>query len=175
MNLQYYITVLKEKTKEFKTKIKRLNPTRYNRVMNYIHNLKSSIEIKDKRDKETAEELKEIAKKIIIKLERYYFLNTILYILIYFSFVSYFLRDIMILSDLAIILSKIVGILGTTFFFIAVFFSNKVIELYYQDLNLVTSHIIAIYTKYQKYSVEESEDREDNYYSEFIKFIKEKY
>lgn len=165
---------IREEYKKITKKLKRTTPTRYNRILNYIKNLRETIEIKTKRDQEIVDEIENLAKNLIKKLEKYYNFNLFLYLIMYFSFISYIFRDVIFLSEVAQIISKIVGVLGTTIFFIALYVSNKIIELYYQDLNLLTSHLISVYSKHQKEIVDDL-TTQGNYYKEFIKFFEKRY
>jgi len=149
-----------------------LAPLKYNRIRNYIKNLEDNIIIKNKKDKQTITEIKELIDFLIKKLKNYYRLNSFLYFAIYFSFISYIFSDMLIISDLAEIFGKVIGILGTTVFFIALYFSNRIIDLYYQDLNLITAHLISVYSKYEKDNIDEVTDVAENYYKTFIKFFK---
>jgi len=149
-------------------------PLKYNRIRNYIKNLEDNIIIKNKKDNQTVEEIKELIDVLIKKLKNYYRLNMFLYFAIYFSFVSYIFSDILIISEIAEIFGKVIGVVGTTIFFIALYFSNRIIELYYQDLNLITAHIISIYSKYEKDNIDEDTSITENYYKAFINFFKER-
>lgn len=155
-------------------KIKNAIPTRYNRIKTYIQILDKNITITNQRDKNNVAEIKKLAYELIIKLEKYYKINLALYIAIYFSFISFFFSDIIILSEISLLISKIVGIFGTTIFLIGLFFTNKIIELHYQDLNLLTAHLISIYSKYQKDTIEEILPADQNNYSSFIDFFRKK-
>lgn len=149
-----------------------ITPLKYNRIRSYIDNLEQNIKISNKKDKEIVAESKVLVNDLIKKLKNYYRLNFILYFAIYFSFVSYIFSDIVIISQLAEAFGKIIGVVGTTVFFIALYFSNQIIDLYYQDLNLITAHLISIYSKHQKENVEEIAETTGNYYKTYIEFFK---
>ena len=160
--------------KEVKKTIQHSTPTRYNRVLKYIHDLKENVPIKNQTDKEIVDGIEQLAKNIVKKVKIYARFNLAMYIAIYFSFISFFFTDIFIISELATIISRVVSVFGTTIFIFAIYFSQKIMELYYQDLSLITSHLIAIYTKHQKENIDEL-GVHDNYYSAFIKFFEERY
>ncbi|MFW6285921.1 MAG: hypothetical protein ACOC16_02010 [Nanoarchaeota archaeon] len=158
-----------------KSQLERSAPTRYNRILHYMYSLKKHIEINNKQDQENIENIEIIINRIISKVKIYSRINIILYLAIYFSFISFFFSDIFILSELSILISKIISAFGTTIFIIGIYFSNKIIELYYQDLNLITSHLISIYTKYEKENFDESPQISSNYYKVFIEFFAKRY
>lgn len=151
-----------------------ITPLKYNRIRSYLDNLEQNIKIKSKKDEQIVIESKILVEDLIKKLKNYYRLNMILYFAIYFSFVSYIFSDIAIISEIAAAFGKIIGVVGTTVFFVALYFSNQIIDLYYQDLNLITAHMISIYTKHQKDNVDEIAETTGNYYKVFIEFFKER-
>lgn len=159
----------------FRKSLRHSTPTRYNRIMSYIHNLKKNIEVKNKTDLEIIEEIEFITKEIIKKVKVYSRFNIAFYVAIYFSFISFFFGDVFILSEIAILISKVVSVFGTTIFILGIYFSQKIIDLYYQDLNLITAHLISIYSKHQKETIDELPTLTPNYYSAFIQFFKERY
>ena len=161
--------------KNLKHKVMRSTPTRYNRILNYMYSLREKITIQNPQDQKNIEEIEEIVEKIINKVKIYARFNIGLYVAIYFSFVSFFFSDIILLSELATLISRVISVFGTTVFIIGIYFSNKIIELYYQDLNLITAHLISIYTKYQKETFEELPSTASNYYRVFIEFFEKRY
>lgn len=155
-------------------KILNSTPTKYNRIRNYVHALKKNIKITNKNDQKTILQIEKVLEETIKKLTFYNKITLFFYIIVYFSLVSYFLREIFLISKISIIISKIIGIFGTTIFFIAIYFSSKITDLYYQDLNLITANLISIYSKYQKEPIEEIPLQNTNYYKNFIEFFKKK-
>ncbi len=160
--------------KKFISDIKRLTPTKYNRILLYINNLDENIKIDNEKDEKIVDEIKKISHSIIKKLKKYHSLNIFFYFAIYFSVLSTYLSGFIFLADITNIISKTIGVLGTTLFMIAVYFSNKIIDLYYQDLNLITAHLISIYSKYQRNIFNELNKEESNYYEVFIEFFKKR-
>lgn len=156
-----------------KEKYSALGLTRYKRIINYIDLLDEKITITSQHDLEVVKELKELINERLKAVKVLYIIDTISYFGIYFSFISFFLRDLFLLSEVAHVLSKAIGFFGTTLFVVILFFSNRLSNLYYQDLNLLTSHLIAIYNKYEK---EENDPLfgKLNQYSSFINFFKKK-
>lgn len=161
--------------KKITKRINRSTPTRYNRILNFIYVLKNNINITNKKDQDIVIEIENIAKQIIKKVQLYSRLNILFYFAIYFSFVSYVFSDVEFLSELTSLISQIIGIFGTTIFIIAIYFANKIIDLHYQDLNLITANLISIYSKYQKQPIEELAEDKSNYYSAFITFFNRRY
>lgn len=160
---------------KIREQLKTTSPTKYNRIRNYMELLEQNVEISSARDRKNVADIKELATNIIKKVKIYYRINVTLYFAIYFSFFSYFLQDFMLFSEIGILIGRIISVFGTTVFIIAVFFSQKIIDLYYQDLNLLTSHLIAIYTKHQKETIEEIMSDKKNIYEVFIEFFKNRY
>ncbi|MDA3855303.1 MAG: hypothetical protein PF569_03525 [Candidatus Woesearchaeota archaeon] len=155
--------------------LKTTSPTKYNRIRNYMELLEQNVEISSARDKKNVTDIKDLATNLIKKVKVYYRINIILYFAIYFSFFSYFLPDFLLFTELGVLISRVISVFGTTVFIIAVFFSQKIIDLYYQDLNLLTAHLIAIYTKHQKETIEEIMSDKKNIYEVFIEFFRKRY
>jgi len=145
--------------------------TRYERILNYILNLENNVKIKTKKEKEFVTEIRTLMDDRIERLKKVYLINNMFYFGIYFSFFSLFFSEIILLSDITSLVGKIVGFFGTTFFLIGVFLTNKFKELYYQDLNLLTSHLIAIYDDNIS---KKAELFETNNYNSFINFFKKR-
>ena len=125
-------------------------PFRYNRVRYHFRHLARNIEVFDKNDKYILGHLEKVTNHIIDKIKMYGKLNTFFYSMIYFSFFSMFFNDWLLFAGIREMIGMIIGFVGTTIFLIAIQFTNKIIELFYQDLSLVSSHRLIIYTKYQK-------------------------
>lgn len=160
---------------DIRRNLRHSTPTRYNRVMSYIYNLKEHITINNKTDLEIVDEIEMIAKQIIKKVKVYTRFNLAFYFAIYFSFISFFFGDIFIVSEIATLISRVISVFGTAIFILGIYFSQKIIDLYYQDLNLITAHLISIYSKHQKETIEELPTLTSNYYAAFIDFFKRRY
>ncbi len=145
-----------------------LSLTRYYRVKNYLKDLDEHIDIKSKKDRKRIDDMILIIDKVIKRLSRIYTTEIVFYCIIYFSFISYFFSDFFLLSQLAILVSQIISIIGTTIFFIFLFITNKMKNLYYQDMNLLTSHVISIYSKYEETATAKKKEGPD-IYIEFFK------
>lgn len=149
----------------------RIGLTKFDRIEKYITNVEKH-KLKGKRDIETAKEIRELIDYRLKKVKRLYYLNLFMFIGIYFSVFSIFLPSFFTQSELGIFIGKLIGVFGTTVFIIGIFISNRVQELYYQDLNLLTSHFISIYSR--------NESKKDiiagtaNAYHEFVQFFKHK-
>lgn len=149
---------------------KKLGVTRYKRIENYIDELKKNIKIKEKIDKEEISIINGMIKDRINNIKQANRINLFFYFGIYFSFFSIFFSNYFILSEINNLISKIVGFFGTTIFIVIIFFMNKFIDLYYQDLNLLSAHIISIYEKNAQNKLNLFEN--ENSYGIFIDFFK---
>ena len=161
-----------EKIKDWiKEKHRRLGVTRYIRIENYIKFLESNIKITNKKDIETTKNIKKIINEKIKAIKVFHFLIIISYLGIYFSFLSLFIIDILLLIKFTQFSAQTVGLVGTALFFITLFISNKISELYYEDLSLLSSHFIAIYNKYADKN-KKSLFSDANKHSLYIKYLK---
>lgn len=124
----------------------RIGFTRFDRIEKYLRSIETH-KLKGKKDIETAIEIKELIDYRLKKVKRLYYLNIMFFVGVYFSVFSIFLPSAFTSSELGTFLSKLIGLIGTTLFIIAIFISNRIQELYYQDLNLLTSHYISIYSR----------------------------
>ena len=154
-----------------KNKISIFGITKYKRVENYLKNLENNVKIKNKKDEALSENILKLIKDRIKRLKRLYFISYIFYFGIYFSFVSFFFSDFFFLSKISILLSKVIGFFGTTTFVLGLFFTIKIKELYYQDLNLLSSHLIVIYDNNLIFN---DNLFETNEYNKFIDFFKKR-
>ena len=142
--------------------------TRYSRVQNYIHDIENHVTIHTQKDKKRVEDIKPLIEKLINKLKILYTIDTFLYFIIYFSFISFIFADIIFLSEITTLISTIISLMGTTIIFIILFLTNKFKNLYYQDLTLLTAHLISIYSKHENKNLEEDENKKDI----FIEYFK---
>lgn len=124
----------------------RIGFTRFDRIEKYLKSIEVH-KLKVKKDLEIAVEIRELIDYRLNKVKRLYYLNIIFFVGVYFAVFSIFLPSSVISSELGTFLSKLIGLIGTTLFIIAIFISNRIQELYYQDLNLLTSHYISIYSR----------------------------
>ena len=120
---------------------------RYKRVENYIYDLEKKIKLSEK-DKEVVEGIREDINTIIKRIKRLNKIRIGLYLLIYFSFVTYVFSGMEWLYELNFLVAKIVGIVGTPVLIVGLYLINNVVELYYQDINLLTMSIVGVYSKY---------------------------
>lgn len=146
--------------------------TRYQRIENYLKDLEDNIIIRNKNDKEVIANIDILIKEKIVLIRRATLLNSIFYFGVYFSFISLFFSEFFILSELADFVSKLISFFGTTVFIIGIFITNKILELYYEDLNLLVSHIISMYNKSQSFKLDIFNDA--NSYNMFIDFFKKR-
>jgi len=124
----------------------RIGFTKFDRIEKYLKSIEKH-KLKSKRDLKTATEIRELINYRLGKVKKLYYLNLFLYFGIYFSVFSIIFPNFFAVSELLNLIGYIVGILGTTIFIIAVFISNSIQNLYYQDLNLLTAHYISIYSR----------------------------
>ncbi len=148
------------------------NLIKYKRIENYILELENNIEIKSKKEIKIINSLKELMKEKIKHIKRLNFILYFLYFGIYFSFLSIFISNFILFNEVYNFISKIIGFFGTTIFIIGIYITNKFLEFYYQDLNLISSHLISILinnsSKNEIFFVEE------NSYKPFINFFKKR-
>lgn len=153
--------------------ISKISLARFQRIEDYISNLEEGIELKSKKDKEIISEINELIRIKIKKVKRIQFLTVIFFLGIYFSFVSFFFSDIILLGFVTEVIGQIVGFFGTTIFVIGLFIANRFKELYYQDLTLLTAHLITLYSKIG-YIEDERIFDESNMYRIFLNFFKKR-
>ena len=163
---------MKEKIKKFKEEY---FPFKYNRIRHHFRILDSSLNITNKSDNIILGDLERVTNNIIKKIKFYGRFNTFFYSMIYFSFFSMFFNDFLFLSELKEMIGLIIGFLGTTVFLVAVQFTNKIIELFYQDLSLISSHRMIIYAKYQKEVSEENSLEFEKSHNVFLEYFKKRY
>lgn len=152
--------------------IKKLGITKHKRIRNYIKNLEDNITLKSKREKEEINQINYVIDEKIKHIKRANKITGIFYFGIYFSFISIFFPHIFLLGEIAEIVQMLISFFGTTVFVIGAFFMGKLTELYYQDLNLLTAHIISIYEKNVKDRGEFFEPT--NTFDAFISFFKKR-
>ena len=146
--------------------------TKFQRITDYIEDLEKNIKIKKEQDKRTISNIKNLIEEKITHIKRLYIVSYLLYFGIYFSFFSIFFSKVIFLSEFANFVTKVLGFFGTTVFIIGVFFVNKIIDLYYQDLNLLTSHLISIFMTNQ--INHENLFKDENDFNVFIDFFKKR-
>ena len=148
--------------------------TRHGRIKKYLENLRENVTL-TQNDKEIVEEINEIIDVRIKGLKRITAILVVLYIGVYFSFVSFFFQEFYFLEQVGELIRTIISVFGTTVFVIAIFFVNKVRELHYGDLNLLTAHIISIYNN--KFTILDEEVprlTNKNDYEVFIAFFRKR-
>lgn len=150
----------------------KLGITRYKRIQNYIKELEKNVIISSNFEKNEISLINKLILDKIKFIKRANKINFVFYFGIYFSFFSIFFSNYFFLSEIADLIARIIGFFGTTIFVIGIFFINKFIDLYYQDLNLLASHIISIYQKSAKSKIKIFEP--ENNYSIFIDFFKKR-
>jgi hypothetical protein len=119
---------------------------KYTRALNYITKLEEATKINIK-DFKQVQELKEKLKHTGIKLRSLETARVIFFIFLYSSVVSAFSAFIPGLEIITGELVKIGSVVGSTISLIIIGIASKAISTYILDLNMVTSNLIAIYTK----------------------------
>lgn len=141
-------------------KISRLGVTRYDRILNYIRFLEDKSKVKS-HNKKVVEQLHILIEEKIKQISRAYGIAYFFYTMIYFSFFSYIFAGSQYLIEVYTFFNQIIAFFGVTIFVIGVFITNKVIDLYYQDLNLLSAHLISIYRTKEVNSDLFSDDDQD--------------
>ncbi|MBI2105506.1 hypothetical protein HYT56_01560 [Candidatus Woesearchaeota archaeon] len=119
---------------------------KYRRALHYLNNLEETVNI-DIKDFKQIQELKEKLKHTGYKLRSLETTRAIFFILLYSSVVSAFSTLVPGLETVAGKLVKFGSIIGSTISLIIIGISSKAISTYVLDLNIITSHLISIYTK----------------------------
>lgn len=156
--------------KTLKNLFSNIKVTRFARIKSYVDNIEQKFTLTNTKDKEIVGEINKLIEDRGKRIEKLVMLNAFLYVGAYFSFFSIIFPDMIFFKNLTFVIKSLVSVLGTTFFIVCIFLTGKLIELYYQDLNLLTAHIVSIYTKNKL--PEEPLFTEENKYNEFISFFK---
>ena len=119
---------------------------KYTRAMHYINALEESSKI-NIEDFKKVQELKERLKHTGLKLRSFETTRIIFFIILYSSVVSAFASAIPGLELIAGKLVKFGSVIGSTISLIIIAVSSKAISTYSLDLNIISSHLISIYTK----------------------------
>ncbi len=146
--------------------------TRYDRIHRYIENLEDNIKINNNKDKKVLEDIRGLIDHRISSLRKLSFATGTIYILLYFGFISAIFTDIFFLNDVINLINVIIGVVGTTILVIILYILNRVEEMFYGDLNLLSSHLISIYTK-EGFS-DQKMFEETNQYEVFLSFFKKR-
>jgi hypothetical protein len=146
--------------------------TKYERIQRYIENLEDNITIKNTHDQKVLFDIRDLITQRISSLKWLTISTSILYVLLYFGFISVLFTDVLFLDEVISLINVIIGVVGTTILLILLFILNRVEEMYYGDLSLLTSHLIAIYTK-EGFS-EDKMFEEVNQYEVYMAFFKER-
>ena len=119
---------------------------KYRRVLHYVNALEESSKINIK-DLKQVQELKERLKHTGMNLRYLEFARIIFFIILYSSVVSAFSSFIPGSEIITGRLIKIGSVVGSTISLIIIGLASKAISTYTLDLNIITSHLISIYTK----------------------------
>ncbi len=123
---------------------------KYIRALNYTQELeeKSKIDIKDFKQ---VQDLKKRLKHTGMKLRSLELTRVFFFILLYSSVVSAFTSFIPGSEIIAGKIAKIGSVIGSTISLIIVGILSKTIALYILDLNMISAHLITIYSKHAKH------------------------
>ncbi|MAG45278.1 MAG: hypothetical protein CMH63_00710 [Nanoarchaeota archaeon] len=123
---------------------------KYTRALNYTQKLegKSKIDIKDFR---RVQDLKKRLKHTGMKLRSLELTRIFFFILLYSSVVSAFTSFIPGSEIITGNLAKIGSVIGSTVSLVIIGILSKTIALYILDLNMISAHLIAIYSKHAKH------------------------
>ena len=153
--------------------LERFSLTKHGRVEKYLASLKENISL-SKKDKQVVEEIEGIIAAKIKFIRKLTALLIFLYLGVYFSFISFFFKDLFLLEQLGALINMLLSIFGTTLFLVGIFIVTKTRELYYGDLYLLTSHIIAIYNNKFTYREQKNAVLDKNDYEVFIDFFRKR-
>lgn len=146
--------------------------TKYERIQRYIENLEDNIVIKNTHDQKVLRDIRDLITQRIASLKWITLSTSVLYVFLYFGFISVIFTDVLFLGEVVSIINVIVGIIGTTILLILLFILNRIEDMYYSDLSLLTSHLISIYTK-EGFS-EDKMFEEINQYEVYMSFFKKR-
>ena len=155
-----------------KTKYKELGVVRYRRIDNYLKLMEDNYDVTDESDKHTLKDINDLIDERVKALKALYVVIVVSYIGIYISVLSFMFSDVFIISEITTALSKALGFFGSTLFIITLFVSNRLNNLYYEDLSLLAAHAISIYNNYKIKAKEESIFEDRNEFITFINFFK---
>lgn len=119
---------------------------KYRRALHYINALEESSKI-DLKDFKQVQELKERLNHTGLKLRSLEITRIVFFIILYSSVVSAFSSFIPGSEIITGKLVKVGSVLGSTISLIIIGIASKAISTYTLDLNIITSHLISIYTK----------------------------
>ena len=156
---------------QIKSTYQKIAFTKYMRIENYIELLDKKYIVNSLKDRDRIKEIRCLIHDTLKAVKILTTVNTIYYFGIYFSLISAIFSGGAILEGVTETLGAIVGFFGTTLFVVLLFFTGKLNDLYNQDLNMMTSHIITIYSNHNM--VEDNLYGGENSYQSFINFFQE--
>lgn len=119
---------------------------KYTRVLHYVSKLEENSKI-DIKDFKTVQELKEKLKHTGAKLRSLEMTRIFFFIILYSSVVSAFSSIIPGIEIITNNIVKVGSVLGSTISLLFVALLSKTIAVYTIDLNIISSHLISIYSK----------------------------
>lgn len=151
----------------------KLSFTRHGRIEKYLENLEENISL-SKKDREIVTEINDIINQRIKTIRKLNVILVFLYLGVYFSFVSFFFQEFYLLEQVKNFIRTLISIFGTTIFIVAIYFVQRGKDLAYGDLNLLTSHIIAIYNNKFSFKDQINTIKDKNDYEVFIAFFRKR-
>ena len=115
----------------------------------YLAALKENVVIHDPKDIEQARVIEERIGIIERKIARLSFMRTIAYVLLYASLISSLVAGWTWLQYLTRSITFFSSVIGSGVLVLLVVFLTHLIDSHFSDLNLLSSHLIAIYVKHE--------------------------
>jgi len=143
--------------------------TRQDRVLSYLKELDDSnnMPISNKKMailRELFRLVEERAKRVKLMSA----IQTVCYLGIYFTFISLIFQEFVIFKYIGTIIGAIISGFGTSIFFIGVFITTQLKQLYYEDISLLSSHIISLYSTIDYTLMPEDAE---NVYKKFLEYF----
>lgn len=132
------------KLKDFKYKV-RITPL--SRLTKYLDILEKNVQITNEADKHKVEFLRAEIKRVIIVLRVFSYLRIFFYILLYASIISGF-GQLLLFEEITNRILGFSAIIGTTFSAGMVLMLNNFVNMYFEHIRTLSSHMIAIFAKY---------------------------
>ncbi|MBN1645882.1 hypothetical protein JW868_02465 [Candidatus Woesearchaeota archaeon] len=127
----------------------RLRSNRTFRMSIYLNNLKNTVTVKKKADQERLYELEKAFNRVNINRRVLFSFRVFFYILLYASLISTFLPVTPLVEDfIKKYFFAVAGFISTTFSALVVYILTRYIDIYMEDLRIITAHQIAIYEDY---------------------------
>ncbi len=123
---------------------------KYRRALSYVSKLEEKAKI-DLKDFKQVQDLKKKLQHTGMKLRTFEITRMFFFILLYSSVVSAFTSFIPGSEIITTNIAKVGGFLGSTLSLVIIGLTSKTIALYILDLNMISAHLISIYSKNVKH------------------------